>query len=528
MDKYNIQRNKEKLTDADIAKGKDFEALMNARGGASKPFYKKPGFYGIVAVTGVMLVVGGYFLSDSSTTPTSTAPFVAPPIAGVDIADTTWSVNAGSGQDFIYATGSVVRIPANAFTDSTGKVVDGPVEIRYREFHDPASIFIAGIPMTYDSAGQQYHFESAGMLEITAWQNGHPLKTNPAAPIRVAMASNTPEDKFNIYYLDTVKKNWSFIKKDDPIVIRLAADTTSSEAGTAASTPKEPIKPVKADAKKPGFAIAYNPAEFPELNAYKGVRFEVDESKTPYNRADSKIQWEDVNITRNPDGATYTVVFTKDEKEARYVTYAAVDGANYAAAMQAFDAKYAEYQASLKAKEEAANNQSQRMQLIVEEQDRHRMWVNDTLAARAMAIRAARGMNNETEGMIMREFMLENFGVWNSDCPSSLPEGAEIFATLKDSRNNKPLQVDKVYLVERGRNAIFTYYTAALKEFKFNPDSENMLWAITPDGFLAIYSADDFKTINTSKKNVTLTMQVTSTKVKTPAEARSALGINPT
>jgi len=183
MDKYNIQRNKEKLTDADIAKGKDFEALMNARGGASQPFYKNPGFYGIVAVTGVMLVVGGYFLSESTTTPTSTAPFVAPPIAGVDIADTIWSVNAASGQDFIYATGSVVRIPANAFTDSTGKVVDGPVEIRYREFHDPASIFIAGIPMTYDSSGQQYHFESAGTFALL-WHRIH-LKINSISIISI-------------------------------------------------------------------------------------------------------------------------------------------------------------------------------------------------------------------------------------------------------------------------------------------------------------------------------------------------------
>ncbi|HRD40305.1 MAG TPA: hypothetical protein PLC65_16880, partial [Bacteroidia bacterium] len=69
-------------------------------------------------------------------------------------------------------TKSKIKVPQNAFVNKAGPDIIGDVEIQYREMHDQADIIASGIPMTYDSAGTKYHFESAGMFDIKASQNG--------------------------------------------------------------------------------------------------------------------------------------------------------------------------------------------------------------------------------------------------------------------------------------------------------------------------------------------------------------------
>ncbi|HLG03773.1 MAG TPA: hypothetical protein VI731_09280, partial [Bacteroidia bacterium] len=115
--------------------------------------------------------------------------------------------------------------------------------------------------------------------------------------------------------------------------------------------------------------------------------------------------------------------------------------------------------------------------------------------------------------------------IWNSDCPSSLPEGAEMFVKLIDSRSKKEMTVAHAYLVEKGRNAIFTYYNNDLAAFKFNPASENVLWVVTADGRLAVFDAENFSRLDPAKKKADLVMEVQEGKLESAEQARSVLGI---
>lgn len=525
MKNYNIKRNREPLTDADVAKGQDFDAFLKAYSGAKTPFYKTGTFLTSVVALGIVIGVGAYVLStkeDDAPTPTA---FVQPALNGIDVADTMFTLDAAEGGEFMYNTGSLIRVPEGGFLDSAGNVVKGNVEIRYREFHNTADIFLAGIPMTYDSAGIKYHFESAGMLEITAWQNGKPLKANPAAPVKVAMASNSDDPKFNVYYLDTVKKNWNFIAKDKAVVVGFAKDTSvkgNAPNYTASITP--PLEVKKADKMKPSFVIGFEPAEFPELASYTGVRFQVNEDKTPYNKDDKKIKWEDVSIERNRDGVSYTVTFTHGPKTSTYVTDVVVNAEDYAAAKKVYDAKYAAYQATLKTinDKNAANDKALEAKLL--NADGKRIFDNDEAMKASLARRQMINASSAAEDMVVREFVIQDFGIWNSDCPSSLPEGQPMFVKLIDSRTKKPMVVNHVILVEKGKNAIYTYYARDLSQFQFNPNADNLLWAVTQDGKLAICSNDDLQNI-AGKKEANLTMTVSAENLKTPEQARLALGI---
>ncbi|MDQ3108427.1 MAG: hypothetical protein M3R17_00905 [Bacteroidota bacterium] len=526
MTNYNIKRNREPLTEADVAKGQNFDAFLKAYSGAKVPFYKTGTFGLSVVALGVVIAVGSYFLVSNDDKNTAPTAFVQPALNGIDVADTVFTMDAAEGGEFIYNTGSLIRVPEGGFLDSAGNVAKGKVEIRYREFHNTADIFLAGIPMTYDSAGTKYHFESAGMLEITAWQNGKPLKANPSAPVKVAMASNSADTKFNVYYLDTVKKNWDFVAKDKAVVVGFTPDTSvkvDPKTNLSASV-APPVEIKKADKAKPSFVIGFEPAEFPELASYDGVRFQVNEDKTPYNREDKKIKWEDVSIERNRDGVSYTVTFTHGPKTSTYVTDVVVNAEDYAAAKKVYDAKYAAYQSTLKAINDKNASEDKALEAKLLNADAQRIFKNDTAMRAALARRQMANVSNAKEDMVVREFIIQDFGVWNSDCPSSLPEGETLFVKLLDSRTKKALEINHVILVEKGKNAIYTYYAADLANFKFNPNAENLLWAVTKDGKLAVCSNDDLQNL-VGKKQANLTMTVSAEDLKGPEQARIALGI---
>ncbi|MGL5890525.1 MAG: hypothetical protein ACRC3B_11605, partial [Bacteroidia bacterium] len=82
----------------------------------------------------------------------------------------------------------------------------------------------------------------------------------------------------------------------------------------------------------------------------------------------------------------------------------------------------------------------------------------------------------------------------------------------------------QVFLVEKGRNAIFTYSPGALSGFQFNPDAENLLWAITPDGHLATANADALNNLK-GKKKAELTMTVHEGVLASVEQTKSVLGI---
>lgn len=530
MENYNINRKQEPLTDADIAKGQDFDAFMNAYAAKQPSFFKTTKFYAIAAVTGVLLIGGISLLTKENTpaTPTAANPaFIQPLFAGAENPDTSFTVDAAKGGVYFNANGSIIRVPGSAFLDSAGKPVSGAVELRYKEFHDPAKIFMAGIPMTYDSAGTQYYFESAGMIEISAWQHGKPLRTNPDSMLHVAIVSSSSEDRFNTYYLDTTAQQWKYVNDAKAVVFDPPSAKPTATTTAAATITDPPVAPKIADKSKPSFAIAFDPYEFPELAAYKGVRFEVDESQTPYNKEDKKTAWEDVTIKRVKNKNNFKVTFTAGVREAVYVTQPVVEEKDFAAAKKSWEERYSEYEQGVKQREAKEKREAEAMQLAMEEQERHRTWVNDTLAERARNMRTVASLQSNTETLIMREFIISDFGIWNSDCPMGMPDGPEIFAKT-DRGDGKPLDAAKIYLVQKNVNALYQYYS--LNNFRYDSLADNMLWAVTKDGRLAVCSTDDFNAAieamqNKHAKEATFRFEVSSGKIKDGAEARGMLGI---
>jgi hypothetical protein len=528
MEKFNIKRNREPLSEEDIRKGQDFNAFMNAYeakqsgNSGTKSFFRSPKFFALAAVAILAIIAGVFFFSDEESAIETPVAFIDPAFDGAGAPDTTFTVDAATGGMLFDAYGTIINIPPFAFHDSSGKVVNGNIEIRFRQYFDIADIFLAGIPMQYDSAGKSFHFETAGMFEISAWQNGQALQTNPDALIHVAMVSTSADTRFSTYYLDTAAKKWNYIATEKAVTFAPPAADTADVLPVV--LPEAPVAPRLADKNKPSFAIAFDPAEFPELVAYKGVRFEVDETQTPYNKSDRKVAWEDVVIRRMKHKDQLSITFSAGEREVKYVTYPVVNEKEFPSAKAAWEKRNAEYEAMKKQRE--AREQQQVLDQQKKAEAAQIAWISDSIAHRQRGIISGDGMRTAEELIVLREFVIADFGFWNADCPEECPDDFEIIFLDPVASTGEQLDIQKFYHVVKGKNALYSYGKNNWTHFTFDPAAENMIWAITRDKKLATVSAEEFRAATASgNRQVAFRFTVSAQPLADGEQARAQLGL---
>jgi hypothetical protein len=297
---------------------------------------------------------------------------VNPLLVSIDVPNELYIINADKGGLIKHHTGTEITIPAKAFKDEEGNVIRGEVEIQYREFHDQAEIFLSGIPMGYDTAGEKTIFESAGMMEIRGFQDGKRLKIITNKNFSICMHSKNPDPKFNLYSLDETKGKWNYEGKDsisnleEELVIQdsIYYNDFSNLGLELEEFPKEennleikgirkeikiiekeivqikkikPSKPLKATKTKKNFTIDVVKTEYPELAIYSGTIFEVknneDMSEDVYS-----ITWSDVKLKQ--EKKVYKVELTKGKRKEIIPVIPVLDGENYKEALVVFDEKY--------------------------------------------------------------------------------------------------------------------------------------------------------------------------------------------
>jgi len=117
-------------------------------------------------------------------------PFISPPYPKLDQAFTDFTFDAATGDTLLFAAGSRIIVPANIWVDSAGNKISGNINIRYREFSDAGDIFLAGVPLAYDTAGKKESLVTAGMFEIRAFKENSEIYLDKDKSLKVQMASN--------------------------------------------------------------------------------------------------------------------------------------------------------------------------------------------------------------------------------------------------------------------------------------------------------------------------------------------------
>jgi hypothetical protein len=455
--------------------------------------------------------------------------FISPPSQKLNVPYSSYKVNSAKGGELAHHTRSKIKVPKNAFVNKNGQDIVGDVEIQYREFHDQADIIASGIPMQYDSAGTNYTFESAGMFDVRGYQNGEEVFIRPGKPITVELNSSQPADAYNQYYLDTVAKNWHVIKHDTPVLPKekSAIAIHSKEVAPAKSKqeaalenkiqsipkkvdsvkvvytkkietipqPKQPSKPAKATGR-PQWELDVNYKDFPELAAFKNAVFEVGAENKNYNKELQQITWSNAVITEGTQkGKNYTLTLRKRNREEKLIVYPVLSGENYEKALEVYDRKFNEYN-GLVAKRDA---EEQKLKAEMEAKQKVFMEEQKKLSAELLKeqIRIRREMeaqfakeeeNGATAANVKRVFTVNNFGVYNSDCARSMPNGPYI--EPRYASNGVPLDPGSVMLVEHGRNIVYDMSNSAYR-FMYDKNKKYTL-CVVAGGNLYLCGKEEF------------------------------------
>lgn len=340
MKKFKININRKPISNQEIGDMQDFGSVLKGAQAAALPFYKKWWFMGGAGIAIIVsIIVAAITLNNRMPntqvaaapapvspiieTTTTQEAFIQPAFKGFDVDFTSFWVESGKANTHTITSGTEINIAPCHFMDAEGNTVQGNVEIKYREMNDPVDFAVSGIPMTYDSAGQKYTFESAGMFELQGWKDGKQVFINPDCPITINQKTVSTNGKFNMYYLDTAKRNWKYIGKPNWVKEKSKNDVERAdlfEAGTTTDkTPytfsypvdandslnkalediltdivqletKAPKAPHKLEDSKQNFTIEFDAEQFAEFEPFTNTTFGVVDEKN-FTPALYKYKW---------------------------------------------------------------------------------------------------------------------------------------------------------------------------------------------------------------------------------------------
>jgi hypothetical protein len=381
---------------------------------------------------------------DSSTAvPVANLGFT-PPLENINVPQQSFAIEATEAHTLTLDNGTSIHVPAGILVDANNQPVEGKVDLSYREFHDAADILMSGIPMQYDSAGQSFVFQTAGMIEIRASQQGQPVFIAEGQAIDLKLNSYVPENGYNLYQLDETTNNWSYLEtsraesvmepgQSEAIDWSADPEIAAIMELAEAEIPAAPFEPQKLAADATPFDFDVDYSQFPALADYQDLVWQyaqIEETGTVNPDQEEWIfgeVWSNASVQQHPkrDGIFYFTL-RNQEKEAKMLVTPVVEEENYAQTMELF--------AELRRKQE------ERRQQILAARERLRQQ-------RALAAKQQR---------IERAFQISSFGIYNCDRLWNRPQMV-LAADFRFDEFEVPVDariIEQVYLVMPEDNAV--------------------------------------------------------------------------
>lgn len=540
--KFNIDR--PKVSDDEINNKQNFselverfkqQSLKKARGDESWWRDKKIRYTTVIAGITVVCTITYFSLFSNKTTKTKTnetlttqntlpkknkvgkSAFINAPSQKLKTHYSTYKVNNAKGGTIAHATSSKIKIPKNSFVDKNGKDIIGDVTIEYKEFHDIGDVIANGIPMAYDSAGTKYNLETAGMFDIKGFQNGEPVYIKPDKNLEVELASSNNEQRFNQYYLDTLKRNWQYIQKDHATTLTHSSSTKTAPAkntlenntklislkneiekiipkkidsvkvvytAKANKLPKakEPNKPVKSNPGRPTFNLDGSQEDFPELAVFNNVLFEVGAENRNYTKELHDITWSDVKISQGPvKGKNYILTLMFRSRTEKLVVYPVLSGADFEKAEKQYAQKLETYQSLLEKRsaeenrlmQEMANKQAAYLADQKKKQEEYDKEKAALIAKYNVVAQNELASNFNTMSIQVkasRLFRISQFGIYNSDCPHPTPNTNSVIPVLLTENGNNIVFPDYIYLIDHSNKTVYTLDQSSGFKLNYKPD----------------------------------------------------------
>jgi hypothetical protein len=485
MDK-NIRIGKKEMSDQDIVKHKDFGSLLNSYAMISTPFYKTTWFKTTATVAAVAAVLCLLYFSVFQKPGNQNDPVtnnhnniyannlqkgIEVPLAGITIQPQIFSLDASKGGVLVHKSGSSIRVPKNAFIDKNGKAVSGNVEIHYREFHNPVDFFVSGIPVHYDSAGQIYQMESAGMFELFAYQENVPVYLEKDKKIEVEMTSYFAGN-YSTYFFDSMKNEWVNKGKDELVADVNYTPPVNVMPVVPSDTILLPVIPRKASKSKILLRVPVDVSQFPELAEYSGIKYEVNESYAKYDESSSNINWDAVVLKNSEISGNYYITLSKRDTSITYMVYPVFPGSYYDQAMKVYNGKKQLHDAEMekiKTQNLAQHNKKDGGSVTPEN--------SNTLNYASL------------KAVGKRHISVSGLGIYNCFLPVIVSAESKINPQFADMQG-AIIKNAKIYYAERNHNILYAFGNT--DQFTYREKSAILFWIVTQEGKMGILSPESF------------------------------------
>lgn len=585
---YNFKKNQQPPSSEQIAQHQNFDAVLEQFQTAAAPaaqeatvvelspwrrVYLWAGSAAAVLLIGWLIYTGttsNQFLSAEDYFAQQSAffeaqPYVKAPLPKAKAQFANFKMQANQGGTFEYESGSKLVVPAAAFMNDRGQLVEGEVDIKYREFHDYIDFFLSGIPMVYDSAGVQYNLESAGMMEIYAEQNGTRVQMVPGKSIDVELVSavatngiDIPQG-FNIYKLDEAARAWVYQTIDD---VQFADEAEwLSQLHTNSDTPKNrakldyqsalqqikqreidelqqiemqypapimPVEPRRDNGNAPSLELDFlDNLQHDDSNShtlrqkYDGVVWQIAPNSPPFNENATQIIWEDFKLEQL-NTRDFSLTLIKGDSELNIRINPVLSNEQYQAQMKIYKTDFEAFeQAQTKRQQAIAKAKTDLAASLTAE----RAQAKALFRERITKYNAAGDEATTTEAVVQRKvvnrFRASSLGTWNCDRP--LPPYTHEIQGVFRNQNGKAYANRNGYIVNKTRNTIQKFYVTDGARIRFDRDSKNLMWLITADNKIARFAPQDFDQIESDQETFVFEMTELDQEIKHPTDVRKLL-----
>ncbi len=427
-------------------------------------------------------------------------------------------IDASLGGDVVTVDSkSTLHFAPNSLVDENGNTVNGKVEIRYREYRNSAQTAYSQIPMNYVENNETYNFNSAGMFEVRAYQNGEVVNVKPGNSFKVDYNVTNKVDSCYFFAMNDETRIW---RKLEPIKFRRIEKNTIEEHYDVPDLKREEgqifirVKNYSGELlKEPGLkdsekgASLYKPKNDSgyQVLIVKPGRHDVVISQPGYK----KLRIKDINISKGKIvNIEAQLAFRQYEK---VVKATKVGGSYKIVDSTQCTVDFAVNKAELRSKH--FRNRRKKGTVLNDNGNR----VDGTMVNSYVADAG------HTYPNLVKGLQCSTFGVYNCDQIMQVPDRLAIRGTYKDVNGKEIENPHVLSMIDLKFNGAFSFDPQA---FTCSKSGRNVLLLFTQDNKVYVLNEEDYKKMNLDKSGqYEFTMADITEKVTDSEELRKYLGL---
>lgn len=362
-------------------------------------------------------------------------------------------------------------IPANAFVTKDGMRPKGNVQVTISEYHNPADILVARIPMQYKTKDGDVQMESAGMFSITARAKDETLQLAPGKDIDVAVPSKNTDVNFNLYYFDPIKNAWVQTTDSLPTSPNEATATIEDQK----STQQQPVKTEYAGINVEWSAVEANKRVI-DGKTITLVKPDCSYKNNNFNFSVATDNYPELNMFKDliwmGSTAGYdemvTAAFNNDELVSAYIKERETPLNRY---LISFEFRHIKFNAYMKIASKAEMCE-------VNEEIYFSYYDNRPVDENKLEKITTKIKKSKKQDNIFRSFAINKIGLWNCDRLYVLPEKMIVTPRFRSITTGESYESTTTYMIDKKINSVWTFN----KTITLNPDSDNIILFVNEKG----------------------------------------------